>query len=164
MRIINEPINRKNEKQTPLQRKSQKGASSTTSASAETGSKSNSPFIEILEEILPSHSDESTELNQLWQQLPDIERQLVAEISNENLDNYKQLVKKIAELTLKKNLRTKKISRKGRNGNGVELTVVEIVNEKLEKMTRLIYSPSNSAFSILKSIEDIRGLLLDRRN
>lgn len=126
--------------------------------------KPDSIFHKILEEVLPSGDETTSELNQLWQILPDMEKKLLESPITENLMEYRELVKKIASVTLKQNFRIKKIKRKLKNSETIELSVIEVLNEKLQQMTRVMQSPDNSAFFLLKTLEDIRGLLLDIRN
>lgn len=122
------------------------------------------PFIEILNNILPPDDVDSYDLNVLWSELPGAERRLLDSPGDENLTVYRDIVKRIAAATLKKNVRVKKLKRKNRRGETVELSVIEIIDERLQKMALLMHSGRNSAFALLKTAEEIRGLLLDIRN
>ena len=121
-----------------------------------------SPFQLILEEILPPEQ-ENLDLHSLWSRLPDLEKDLIAKPVQENLDTYKDAVRKIARETLRKNVRVKKLRRKNRRNEIVELNVIEILDDRLQKMALMMQSPANSAFTLLKTMDEIRGILLDVR-
>jgi len=120
-----------------------------------------SPFLDILEEILPVSDLTNQDLHELWAELPDIEKKLIENPSTENLGRYRTTVMEIARQTLQKNVRVKQLFRKNRHNEKVELNIIEILDERLHKMALMIQSPENSAFSILKGLDEIRGLLLD---
>lgn len=121
-----------------------------------------SPFQLILEEILPPEQDNQS-LRNLWSGLPDLEKELIARPTQENLDVYKNTVRKIAQETLRKNVRVKKLKRKNRRNETVELNVIEVLDDRLQKMAIMMHSPGNSAFTLFKTMEEIRGILLDIR-
>ncbi|MEQ9365264.1 MAG: DUF327 family protein [Leptospirales bacterium] len=122
-----------------------------------------SPFLQILDEILPAGQVGAADLHQLWKQLPELERELLDHPSNANLSRYKELVIAIARETLRKNTRVKKIRRKNRKGEMIELSVVEFIDDRLQKMAHMMTAPGNSAYFMLKTVEEIRGALLDVR-
>ena len=134
------------------------GAGATTPVSAE-----RSPFLDILEEVIPSNRPESRDLHALWKSLPETERELLEHPSNANLARYRELVFAIARQTLRQNTRIKKIRRKNRKGELVELSVVEFIDDRLQRMAAMMSAPGNSAFFMLKTVEEIRGALLDVR-
>lgn len=133
----------------------EKGASSAVPAEKA------SSFLEVLEEILPSHLEKNQSLHDLWSVLPDVEKKLIEKPVKENLNEYKRLVREIAEKTLKNNTRVKKIYSKNRRNEKVEHSVVEFIDRRVQAMAVMLHSSENSAFSILKSMEEIRGILLD---
>lgn len=122
-----------------------------------------SPFQQIIDEVLPSDGPEGAELNQLWRELPLAERDLLDHPSNENLARYKDLVFDIARETLRRNAKVVKLRRRNSKGEMVELSLVEFVDLRLQKMATIITSSGNSAFQLLKTVEEIRGALLDVR-
>ncbi len=122
-----------------------------------------SPFLQILDEILPAGAVGAADLHELWHKLPDIERELLDHPSNANLARYKEVVIAIARETLRRNTRVKKIRRKNRSGELIELSVVEFIDERLQKMAHMMTAPGNSAYFMLKTVEEIRGALLDVR-
>ena len=120
-----------------------------------------SPFLQILEEVLPPDDAQSYDLHALWSELPELEKNLINHPSDENLNSYRETVKNIAQATLKKNVHVKKLKRKNRRGETIELSVIKIIDDRLQKMAIMMHSRNNSAFSMLKAMEEIRGLLLD---
>jgi uncharacterized protein len=120
----------------------------------------NQSFLNILESIVPSTQAETKEMNVLWRQLPDAEKEFLKTPNNINLQKYKNLVKEITTLILKNNTEIVQARRRGRNDKKILLTV-KIIDENLQLLATTMLSPANSAFSLLKQIEKIRGLLMD---
>lgn len=151
----------------PLRNKSRKAGgrnnSTQTTASGADAKDSISTFQQILTEVLPASNDSERDLQQLWQNLPDTEKDLLDHPSDRNLRRYRELIIKIARATLNQNTRIRKVRRSNSRGETVELSVVDFINEKLKKMAETILHPQNSAFHLLKTVEEIRGILLDVR-
>ncbi len=124
---------------------------------------SRSPFLTILDEVLPSHQEESRDLHQLWSQLPDLEKELLDNPSEANLTAYRETVRSIARQTLDRNVKLKKIHRRTRLGETVELNAIQVLDDRLHRMALMMQSRNNSAFQLLRQMEEIRGLLLDLR-
>ena len=123
-----------------------------------------SPFLQILDEVLPPEKvGADGDLHELWQELPDVERELLNHPSNENLRRYRDVALGIARATLRRNARVKKIRRRNRKGEMIELSLVEFVDDRLQKMAHMLSAPGNSAWFMLKTVEEIRGMLLDVR-
>jgi len=118
-------------------------------------------FLNILEEVLPSGIAENQNLHELWSRLPEMEKNLIENPSNKNLDDYRETVRQIASQTLNKNVRLKKIYRKNKRNEKVELHVIEYLDSRIQKMAVMMHSRENSAFNILKTLDEIRGILLD---
>jgi len=122
------------------------------------------PFLDILKEVLPVQDDDSRELHELWAGLPSAEKDLLEKSSEENLKKYRNLVRRIALDTIKKNVRIKSLKRKSsHSGETIEMKVVDVIDERLQKMALLMHSPGNSAFAMLRAMDEIRGMLLDLR-
>jgi uncharacterized protein YaaR (DUF327 family) len=117
-------------------------------------------FLEILEAIVPSSKEETREINQLWQKLPDIEKRFLKEPNQENLNSYKTLVKEITSAILKNNMQLVQARQRGRGDKKI-LMSVKIIDENIQVLAMTMLNPANSAFSLLKQIERIRGLLMD---
>ena len=154
IKVTNDPVYRKR----PESRKSGKSESSKDV----TGEKK-SPFMEILEEVLPQDRVENRDLHDLWAELPDAEKELLNHPDDENLRRYRELVIGIAKATLDRNVRVKKLRRKNSQGETVELNIIEVIDNRIQKMAIMMHSRGNSAFNILKTVEEIRGILFDAR-
>lgn len=122
-----------------------------------------SPFEVILDDIIPPENQSDHEYHQLWSNLPSAEKNLIHLPTEENLSHYRELIRKIAGLTLKRNTRVKKLNRKSRNAT-VELNVVDILDDRLQQMVLMIQSRKNTAFQIMNSLDEIRGILIDLRD
>ena len=117
-------------------------------------------FLEILEQIVPSSREETREINELWQKLPDIEKNFLKEPNRHNLETYKSLVKDITNAILKSNTHLVQARQRGRMDKKVLMTV-KVIDDNIQILAMTMLNPANSAFSLLKQIEKIRGLLLD---
>lgn len=117
-------------------------------------------FLSILESIVPSTNEETREINQLWQKLPDMEKRFLDAPNQNNLTEYKKLVKDITNAILKKNMQLTQARQRGRSDNKI-LMSVKIIDEKIQVLAMTMLNPNNSAFNLLKQIEEIRGMLMD---
>jgi|JI9StandDraft_1071089.scaffolds.fasta_scaffold00573_8 uncharacterized protein YaaR (DUF327 family) len=117
-------------------------------------------FLSILESIVPSNKEETREINELWQRLPEMEKRFLNTPNQENLQEYKKLVKDITNTILKNNTHLSQAKQRGRNDKKVLMTV-KILDENIQILATTMLSPQNSAFSLLKQLERIRGLLMD---
>ncbi len=119
------------------------------------------PFTEILAEVLPPLDSANEDLHQLWSDLPQAERDILETPSAQHFAAYRELVRRIAAATLRRNARVRTMVRRGTRGTELKLSVVEFIDERLQKMAVMMHSPRNSAFALLRAFEEIRGLLLD---
>ncbi len=119
-------------------------------------------FQSLIEEVLPEKKE--PELHQLWLQLPEVERKLIQSPTEETLEQYKNMVQKIAKLLLEKNLKLETIKRKSSTGKEILLSYVKVIDIKLHKMMLALQSKQNTAFEILRNLKEIRGLLLDLKH
>lgn len=120
-------------------------------------------FQAILNEVLPVHHERNRDLHHLWADLPETERRLIEDPSDENVKQYRELVKSIAEEVVRSNMKVTTLKRKNRHGDAVELNIVEVIDDRLQKMMLALQSPQNTAFQILRTLSEIRGLLIDAR-
>lgn len=93
-----------------------KGSKEKLNGSLGSVDESKQSFLEILESIVPAGKEETRELNELWKDLPDLEKDLIKDPNHKNLESYKKHIKQIAELILKKTTRSCKLR------NGDEMT------------------------------------------
>lgn len=120
-----------------------------------------SSFLDILEEIVPSGSETTKDLNALWRELPEIEKRFLDFASIENLEIYQKHIQAITKAVIDQNMRVETLSRKMKGEAKKIYHVVKIIDEKIQILAELIMNEGNSAFKLLKSLTDIRGLLLD---
>lgn len=149
-------INNKNTK--PLSSSTQKKDSDRLKS--EKIDESKQSFLDILESIVPAGEENTKELNELWKDLPDLEKKLISDPNHKNLKEYKDHIKQIASLILKKNYKVQQAPLRGRNDQK-DIRFVKVIDEKLDILASTMFSPSNSAFTILKQLDEIRGLLID---
>ncbi|MDI7212817.1 YaaR family protein [Leptospira santarosai] len=120
-----------------------------------------SSFLDILEEIVPSGSETTKDLNSLWRELPDIEKKFLDLPSIGNLEVYQKHIKAITKAVIDQNMRVETLSRRMKGETKKIYHIVKIIDEKIQILAELIMNEGNSAFKLLKSLTDIRGLLLD---
>ena len=70
------------------------------------------------------------------------------------------MVKDIMNLILEKNTKLEMGKRRGPASDGGYM-VVKVIDDKIQLLATTILSKSNSAFTLLKQLESIRGLLID---
>lgn len=117
-------------------------------------------FLTILESIVPTTNENTAELNQLWRELPEKEKIFINSPSLHNLEEYKTIVKKIIQQIILKNTKLITARRKGEADQKI-LTTVKIIDENIHLLATTMINKNNSAFALLKQIEQIRGLLFD---
>lgn len=101
-------------------------------------------------------------VDELMNDLRDQERRFLDLQSSYELEKYKALVKKILKMILENGFESRKLdltNREKRMGKA-EKTIVKKIDENLIKLSVMI-TRSSDAFSLLKTIEEIRGLIFD---
>ncbi|MBE7412806.1 MAG: YaaR family protein [Leptospiraceae bacterium] len=117
-------------------------------------------FLAVLESIAPQSNENTAELNTLWRELPEREKNFIDSPTIHNLEEYKSIVRKIIQLIIQKN--TKFVLAKRRGETDMKLLhTVKIIDENIHLLATTMISKNNSAFIALKQIEKIRGLLFD---
>ena len=89
-------------------RGTQKAGSSSISKGG--GAPKASSFQSMMDEVLPPEKEANLDLNRLWKELPQAERELLDHSSSENLERYRRIVTQIAKVTLKKNVSFEKMT------------------------------------------------------
>ncbi|AYV55948.1 DUF327 family protein [Leptospira kmetyi] len=120
-----------------------------------------SSFLDILEEIVPSGSETTKDLNALWRELPEIEKRFLDLPSIGNLEAYQKHIQAITKAVIDQNMRVETLAKRMKGEAKKIYHVVKIIDEKIQILAELIMNEGNSAFKLLKSLTDIRGLLLD---
>ncbi len=101
-------------------------------------------------------------LEELFTDLTDQEKRFVDSQSLYELERYKALVKRILKMILEKGFETQalNISPRERRMGRAEKTVIKQIDENLIKLSEMV-TKSSEAFNLLKTIEEIRGLIFD---
>lgn len=101
-------------------------------------------------------------IDELMNDLREQEKRFLDMQSAYELEKYKALIKKILKMILENGFESRKLDltiREKRTGRA-EKTIVKKIDENLIKLSLMI-TRSSDAFSLLKTIEEIRGLILD---
>lgn len=97
-------------------------------------------------------------IGELMEDLKDQEKRFLDKQTELEMNRYKALIQKILKTIVDEGFTSKTFTRKKRNR--ADFTTYEIINAKLVDLTNAI-TKQNKAFNLLKSIEEIRGLILD---
>jgi len=101
-------------------------------------------------------------IEELMTDLQDQEKKFLDSQSLYELEKYKALIKKILKMILENGFESRKLdltNREKRMGRA-EKTVIDKIDENLIKLAQMI-TRSSDAFDLLKTIEEIRGLIFD---
>ncbi len=121
---------------------------------------SSSRFASEVEGIISS--DYAGGIDELMTDLQDQEKRFLDSQSLYELERYKLMVKKILKMILEQGFQSHKLDpspREKRMGRA-EKTIVRQIDENLIALSRMI-TTSSDAFSLMKKIEEIRGLIFD---
>jgi uncharacterized protein YaaR (DUF327 family) len=97
-------------------------------------------------------------IEKLMQDLKDQEKRFLEQQTEHEMNRYKALVQKIIKSILAESLQERTLKRKKKNWG--DYIVIDKINEKLLDLTNAI-TKQNKAFNLLKTMEEIRGLILD---
>jgi uncharacterized protein YaaR (DUF327 family) len=97
-------------------------------------------------------------IDELMEDLKDQEKRFLEKQNDHELLRYKALVQKIIKQIIAEGLQEKTLKRKKKNWG--DYVIIEKINTKLLDLTSAI-TRQNKAFNLLKTIEEIRGLILD---
>lgn len=117
-------------------------------------------FLSVLESIVPTTNENTAELNYLWRELPDKEKNFLNSPNTTSLEEYKSIVRKIIQLIIQKNTKLVLARRRGEADQKI-LHTIKIIDENIQLLATNMVNKNNSAFAMLKEIEKIRGLLFD---
>ena len=101
-------------------------------------------------------------IEELMTDLKEQEKRFLDAQSLYELEIYKALVKKILKMIIDGGFKTRKLDltyRENQKGRA-EKIVLDKIDENLIKLSQMI-TRSNEAFNLMKTIEEIRGLILD---
>jgi uncharacterized protein YaaR (DUF327 family) len=97
-------------------------------------------------------------IEELLEDLKDQEKRFLETQSEYEMNKYKALIQKIIKSILDEGLREKTLKRKKKNWG--DFVIIEKINTKILELTNAVIK-QNKAFNLLKTIEEIRGLILD---
>lgn len=97
-------------------------------------------------------------IDELMEDLKDQEKRFLDKQTEHEMLRYKALVQKIIKQIIAEGLQEKTLKRKKKNWG--DYVIIEKINTKLLDLTSAI-TKQNKAFNLLKTIEEIRGLILD---
>jgi len=98
-------------------------------------------------------------IDELLSDLSDQERRFVDQQTPYEMNRYKAMVQKLLKMILDESIDTKTIKRRARD-NRADWNVAEVINSKLLVISEAITRRS-AGFNLLKTMEEIRGLILD---
>jgi uncharacterized protein YaaR (DUF327 family) len=97
-------------------------------------------------------------LDELMTDLKDQEKRFLESQNIEEMYNYKALVQKVLKMILQEGYKTKTLMRSRKDR--ANFTIISEINRKLEEISFAI-TRTNKAFDLMKTIDEIRGLLFD---
>ncbi len=97
-------------------------------------------------------------IEELLEDLKEQEKRFLDQQTEYELGQYRSLLQKVIKSVLSEGLREKVLKRRKKNWG--DLVIIEKIDAKILEITESI-TRKNKAFNLLKSIEEIRGLLLD---
>ncbi len=98
-------------------------------------------------------------IDDLLGDLSDQEKRFVDQQTPYEMNRYKAMVQKLLKMILDESIDTKTIKRRARD-NRADWNVAEVINSKLLVISEAITRRS-AGFNLLKTMEEIRGLILD---
>lgn len=118
--------------------------------------RNNNTFQTELEKNIYDKIDGS--IDELLDDLKDQERRFLHNQTYSESIKYKSLIKKILQTVLENGIKTQTLKRNRKDR--ADFTILKMIDDKLLDISRAI-TTSNKAFDLLKSIEEIRGLIFD---
>ncbi|OHD65891.1 MAG: hypothetical protein A2176_03525 [Spirochaetes bacterium RBG_13_51_14] len=97
-------------------------------------------------------------IEELLENLKDQEKRFLDQQTEYEMNRYKALIQKIIKSVLDEGLQEKTMKRKKKNWG--DFVIIEKINDKILAITDAI-TKHNKAFDLLKTMEEIRGLILD---
>jgi len=98
-------------------------------------------------------------IEELFNDLKEEEKMFIENQTSFHLKRYKTIVEKILKKILNEGYETAKLKRLRKDK--AEFVIVNKINSKLFEIMKEITGKNNKAFNLLKTIEEIRGLIFD---
>lgn len=101
-------------------------------------------------------------IEELLDDLKEQEKRFLDQQSHYELERYKSFVKKILKMILEKGFENRSLEQTSRDKRlgRAEKSVIDKIDENLIKLSQMV-TRSSDAFNLLKTIEEIRGLVFD---
>lgn len=116
-----------------------------------------SPFFDKLLEITQTEHIK-LELNELLEEIDKTGKKFLSDTSLEHLKQYKSLIQTFLDTLIKKMFKVSNITSWRRHK---EYTIIEKINDRLEKLTRFVLEKEDQNINLLSTLDEIRGLLVD---
>lgn len=101
-------------------------------------------------------------IESMMNDLAEQEKRFVEEQSMYQMNKYKSMVRSILKMLLDSDTSVETLQRRRRDR--ADFVIIDKINDRLDKIASTISQKNNKAFNLLKTIEEIRGLLLDLRH
>ncbi|SRR6056297_133327 len=101
-------------------------------------------------------------IESMMNDLAEQEKRFVEEQSMYQMNKYKSMVRSILKMLLDSDTSVETLQRRRRDR--ADFVIIDKINDRLDLIATTISQKSNKAFNLLKTIEEIRGLLLDLRH
>jgi len=101
-------------------------------------------------------------IENMMNDLAEQEKRFIEEQSMYQMNKYKSMVKSILKMLLDSDTSVETLQRRRRDR--ADFVIIDKINDRLDLIATTISQKSNKAFNLLKTIEEIRGLLLDLRH
>ena len=98
-------------------------------------------------------------IDELLKDLKEEEKSFLEHQSIYYLNRYRSIVEKLLKTILEEGFETLKLKRLKRDK--ADFTIINKINSKLLEIANEITNKNNKAFNLLKSVEEIRGLIFD---
>jgi uncharacterized protein YaaR (DUF327 family) len=120
-------------------------------------------FDQVLSGVIEKETDRG--IDALMNDLRDQERRFLDTQSLYEMQKYKNMLQKILQMAVSDSFKTKTFDRNRRGSvERVAFSVIKQINDKVDELARIFASSDNKAFALMKTLEDIRGLLCDLVN
>lgn len=120
---------------------------------------SGTSFSSVLTEAVATETEHA--VDSMMNDLSEQERRFLDTQSQYELNKYKLLLQKIMKELVSDSYQTKIIDRRSRNR--ADYLIINQINEKIDSLAKILVSSDNKAFSLMKTMEEIRGLIYDLR-
>jgi len=101
-------------------------------------------------------------IENMMNDLAEQEKRFIEEQSMYQMNKYKSMVRAILKMLLDSDTSVETLQRRRRDR--ADFVIIDKINDRLDRIASTISQKNNKAFNLLKTIEEIRGLLIDLRH